>query len=250
MPSSRTLQVALNGDSTHPAMPRTAAEVAADAAATVAAGATLLHLHAFDDDGVETLDEAAVGATVAAVRRACPGVPISMTTFAQVEPDPRARLATVAAWRVLPDLVPANQGEEGIAELADLLRSRGVGVEACVFTEDDAETMLRRGGLDRYVRVVVEPMDDDPDAACARSTAIEDLLRAGGVVLEQVHHGMGRATWPVLRHAAARGHGLRIGLEDTGELPDGTPAPGNAALVEAAVALAGRGPAAGGLAAE
>ncbi|MCS5497952.1 3-keto-5-aminohexanoate cleavage protein [Cnuibacter physcomitrellae] len=50
------LQIALNGDSTHPAMPRTADEIARDAAECVAAGATLLHLHAFDDDGRESLE--------------------------------------------------------------------------------------------------------------------------------------------------------------------------------------------------
>jgi uncharacterized protein (DUF849 family) len=36
---------------------------------------------------------------------------------------------------------------------------------------------------------------------------------------------------------AARGHGIRTGLEDTPVLPDGTPAPGNGALVAAAAEL-------------
>lgn len=234
----RTLQVALNGESAHPAMPRFAEEIAEDAASCVAAGATLLHLHAFDDDGVETLDERAVGRTLRAVRARCPGVPVSMTTFAQIEPDPTRRLATVAAWTELPALVPANQGEDGIVELTDLLLARGVGVEACVFTVAEAETFVRRGGTDRFVRVVVEPMEDDPDEASRHAVAIEEVLRVGQVRLEQVHHGMGSASWPVLRQAVARGHGIRTGLEDTGELPDGTPATGNLDLVRAAVGIA------------
>ncbi|WP_181791756.1 3-keto-5-aminohexanoate cleavage protein, partial [Streptomyces phytophilus] len=43
--------------------------------------------------------------------------------------------------------------------------------------------------------------------------------------------------WPVLRLAAGLGMAARIGLEDTLVLPDGSPAPGNAALVAAAAAL-------------
>jgi uncharacterized protein (DUF849 family) len=37
--------------------------------------------------------------------------------------------------------------------------------------------------------------------------------------------------------ALERGHGVRTGVEDTTVLPDGTPAPDNAALVRAAVAM-------------
>lgn len=67
-PGPRTLQVALNGDSSHPAMPRAAAEIASDAAACVTAGANLPHLHAFDDDGEETLVERPVARAIEAVR--------------------------------------------------------------------------------------------------------------------------------------------------------------------------------------
>lgn len=235
--TSTTLQVALNGGEVHPAMPRTAQEIADDAAACVAAGATLLHLHAYDEDGVETLAEPAVTRAVEAVRARCPGVPISMTTFAQIEPDPVRRLETIDAWTVLPDLVPANQGEEGIVELTDLLVARAVGVEACVFTVDDAETLVRRGQVERFRRIVVEPMEADPDEACRHALAMEEVLARAGVLLEQVHHGMGTASWPVLRQAVARGHGLRTGLEDVDVLADGSPAGGNLALVREAVRL-------------
>lgn len=58
-----------------------------------------------------------------------------------------------------------------------------------------------------------------------------------GVGLEQVHHGDGLACWAVNRRAASRGHGIRIGLEDTPVGPDGRSASGNAELVAAAAAL-------------
>ncbi|MEU1399592.1 3-keto-5-aminohexanoate cleavage protein [Micromonospora zamorensis] len=50
----------------------------------------------------------------------------------------------------------------------------------------------------------------------------------------------GPATWAVLAEAVSRGLHTRVGLEDTLLLPDGTPAPGNAALVTAALAAGAR----------
>lgn len=238
----RTLQVALNGGAVHHAMPLTPDQIAADAAACVAAGANLLHLHAYDDTGAETLSEPAVTQAIEVVRARCPGIPISMTTFAQIEPDPHKRLETVSAWTVLPDLIPANQGESGVVELTELLSGRGVGVEACVFTVAEAETLVRRGGAERFRRIVVEPMESDPADACDHAVAMEAVLSKAGVRLEQVHHGMGSASWPVLRQAIARGHGIRTGLEDVDLLPDDTAATGNLALVRAAVDLLAAAP--------
>jgi uncharacterized protein (DUF849 family) len=54
---------------------------------------------------------------------------------------------------------------------------------------------------------------------------------------EVLLHGEGSSSWPVLRHAVRRGLATRIGLEDVLALPDGTPAPDNAALVRAARAI-------------
>jgi uncharacterized protein (DUF849 family) len=65
------LQACLNGGTTrdaHPSVPQTPAELAADAAAAVTAGAGAVHLHPRDPSGAETLDPAAVLAAVAAVR--------------------------------------------------------------------------------------------------------------------------------------------------------------------------------------
>lgn len=234
-----TLQVALNGGVGDDRMPRTPPETARQAAASVAAGATSIHLHAYDDDGVETLEAGFVAATLTAVRARCPGVPVNMTTFADVEPDPGRRHALVSGWTVLPDLVPANQGEDGIGELAAMLAARGVGVEACLLSDRDTELFLARGRWDRYQRVFVEPVSTDADRAVADAARTARALTDAGCGLEQVHHGVGVATWSVLAQAVRLGHGLRVGLEDTDVLADGTPVPDNAGLVAAAAALLG-----------
>lgn len=233
----RLLQAALNGDREHPAAPRTPEELAAEARAAVDAGAEVLHLHPYDEDGQETLAAEPCAAALRAVRAACPGVPISLSTSAAIEPDPERRLTLVAGWTKLPDLVTANQGEEGILDLCALLLSRGVGIEAGLLTPDDAWAFVASGISPRCTRAMVEPPAPDPDKALADAEAIERVLVAGDIGLEQVHHGDGLASWAVNRRAAARGHGIRTGLEDTPVLPDGRTVSGNGELVAAAASL-------------
>ena len=84
---------------------------------------------------------------------------------------------------------------------------------------------------------MVEPLDADPADAVAHAEAIETVLAAAGITLEQVHHGDGIASWAVNERAIPRGHGIRTGLEDTPVLPDGRLAQGNGDLVAAAALL-------------
>jgi uncharacterized protein (DUF849 family) len=230
------LQAALNGDREHPALPRTPAQLAAEGRAAVQAGARVLHLHPYDG-GRQTLDAGPCAAALRAVRAACPGIPISLSTSADIEPDPGRRLALVGAWTELPELVTANQGEPGIGELCELLLERGIGIEAGLLSLTDAHTFTASGIANRCVRAMIEPLDADPEDAVAHAAAMEDALAAAGVQLEQVHHGDGIASWAVNRRAAARGHGIRTGIEDTPVLPDGRTASGNGELVAAAAAL-------------
>jgi len=237
------LKACLNGGRTiaeHPAVPRTPAELAAEGRAAVDAGAEVLHLHPYDADA-QTLATEPCAAALRAVRAACPGVPISLSTSAEIEPDPARRLELIAAWTDLPELVSANQGEPGIIELCEHLLARGVGIEAGLGAEEDARAFVRSGLAARCTRALVEPHPADPAAAVATAAAIEAVLAAGGVTLEQVHHGDGAATWHVLERAIARGHGIRIGFEDTTVLPDARRAAGNGELVRAAAEMLGRG---------
>jgi uncharacterized protein (DUF849 family) len=231
------LEVALNGSRDHAGVPRTAEQLAEAARAAVAEGARVIHMHPYDALGRETLAAEPCAAALKAVRAACPGVPVSLSTSAEIEPDPRARLDLIARWRVLPDLVSANQGEAGIEALCEYLMARGVGIEAGILSVGDAEAFALSDIKNRCVRVLLEPLDADAAAALAHAAAIEKVLMRGGVSIEQVHHGDGLASWAVNRRALERGHGIRTGLEDTTVLPDGQPARDNAALVRAAAAL-------------
>ena len=237
------LEVALNGSrpsSDHPALPRTPVELASAALSAVQAGAGAVHLHVYDDSGAETFEAAPCAAAIRAVREACPGVPVSLTTSEAVEPDPGRRLELIARWTELPDLVTANQGETGIRELCEHLVERGVGIEAGILELSDAEAFVASGLAPTCVRAMIEPLDQDPERAVADAEAMEDILVKAGITLEQVHHGDGIASWTVNERAITRGHGIRTGLEDTLPLPDGRLAPDNVSLVREAARMLSR----------
>jgi uncharacterized protein (DUF849 family) len=231
------LQAALNGDRDHPALPRTPGELAAEGRAAVDAGARVLHMHPYGEDGRETFEAGACSAALAAVRAVCPGIPISLSTSAAIERDLQRRYTQIAGWIDLPELVTANQGDPGIVDLCELLIGRGVGIEAGLLSVADARALVERGLAPRCVRALIEPLDAEPDDAVAHAEAMERTLTDAGIALEQVHHGDGIASWAVNRRAVERGHGIRTGLEDTPVLPDGRVASGNGELVAAAAAL-------------
>lgn len=231
------LQAALNGDRVHPSAPRTPEQMAVEARAAAAAGAESVHFHPYDAAGHETLDADVCARTIRAVRAACPDISISLSTSAAIENDPKRRLRTIAAWFEMPDYVTANQGEVGILDLCELFLSRGVGIEAGLLSLQDARLFVASGLAPRCRRVMIEPLDADPDEAVLYAERMERAVIEAGIMLQQVHHGDGVASWAVNRRAVERGHGIRTGLEDTPVLPDGRQARDNADLVAAAAAI-------------
>jgi uncharacterized protein (DUF849 family) len=236
------VQAALNGGTArdaHPAVPLTPAELAVAAVAAADAGAGEFHLHPRDLSGAQTLEPEHVLAAVAAVRGAT-GLPVGVTTgIWTVDGDVQRRLALVARWTGpnRPDYASINMNEPGIEELADLLLSLGIGIEAGVWTPADARVLETTGFSDRLVRVLLEPEEPTSAAAVATAAAAAAELARMGITARQVRHGYDLATWDVLRAAVADGQDIRIGLEDTTVLPDGTQASGNADLVAAAALL-------------
>lgn len=225
------LKACLNGARSrdeHPALPLTAEELAGDARACVAAGAGAVHLHPRDRDGRESLAAAVVDPVVAHVKAAC-GVPVGVATGAWVEPDPERRAALVARWRE-PDFASVNLSEDGAPEVMRALLAAGVGIEAGIWSVEDAERLAAISPRPPLVRLLVEVMEGGPEEARAIEAALERL----GIDVPRLVHGEDAACWPVLAFARATGRDTRIGLEDTLVLPDGTRAPGNAALVRAA----------------
>ena len=209
------VQACLNGArpaAYHPALSLTAAAMAADAVACVAAGAAELHLHPHGPDGRESLAPAAMDATVLAVRRACPGTLAGVSTGAWIEGDADRTLVCIEGWHELPDYASVNLAEPGAPAVMEQLWRRGIGVEAGLASVADAE-------------------------ALAAAEGIEAVLARAGLRRAVLLHGLDATVWRFVARAAERRFSTRVGLEDGCLLPDGAMTPGNAALVTAAVGL-------------
>lgn len=252
MPGAVVIKACLNGDrppSEHPALPVRPDEFAREALAAAHAGASLVHIHPRQGDGAESMDADVGAAILTAIRQACPGLRVGVTTGAWVVPDPARRLDLVGSWTVLPDFASVNLSEAGALELAECLLARGIGVEAGLANVEDAALLTASGLAARVERVLVE-VDGPGDAEQVfLAGSIDAVLDDAGVSVPRFEHGRGRPTWAVLARALGNGHQIRIGLEDTLEQPDGSTPRDNGELVAAAVRLArafGREPAAPG----
>jgi uncharacterized protein (DUF849 family) len=233
------LQAALNGDRTtkdHQAVPITSEELSRDAVACVAAGAGAFHIHPRDAAGTETFDARVIDRVTSAVREAC-GVPVGVSTGAWIEPDLHRRLQLIRAWTV-PDYATVNLSEEGALDVIRTLLDAGVGVEAGIWTVEDAHRLAGSGLAEDVVRICVEPVDPPLAEAVALVGRIHRTLDQLRVPNRRLQHADGASTWVVLRDALERGYDIRIGLEDTLLQPDGRLAPGNPSLVRAASGLA------------
>jgi uncharacterized protein (DUF849 family) len=228
------LEVALNGSRTraeHPAIPLMPTEHARDAAAAVAEGAGAIHVHVRDALGRESLAAADVADTLRALRVACPGVPVGVSTGAWIVPDVSRRLALIRGWTAAPDFASVNLHEGGALDVIRALLDKAIGIEAGVWNAPAAKRLLDSGLADRCLRVLIEAGEEpgDPRANLAR---IETAL--GRLDRPRLLHGLDGSAWELLALAARRGYDTRIGFEDTLVLPDGVPAASNAALVATA----------------
>lgn len=249
------IKAAINGGRTrceHSAVPITPDEQAADAVACLNAGAGAIHLHVRStashegpDSEKESLYAEDVAQTLLAVRSVCENAHIAhnnaigVSTGAWILRDTNLRLLAITAWEVLPDFASVNFSEDGAVELANLLISRGVDVEAGLSDTDGAEVFVNSGLVGRCIRVLIEPQEQEMEQALETVSAIEKLLHK--VPAEDSHlppvllHGTEATVWPMMDVAISRGYDVRIGLEDTLVLPDGRMARDNLELVAEAV---------------
>ncbi|GAA3418130.1 hypothetical protein GCM10018952_52610 [Streptosporangium vulgare] len=235
------LKACLNGarrPGDHPAVPLTPLELAEAARGARGAGADAVHMHPRDEAGSESLSAAHIGAAVRAVREACPGLPVGVSTGLWITGwDVDARRDAVRGWAALspgelPDFASANLSEPGFEALWHDLRRLGVQVEAGVWSVEDAEA-LAATGLE-CARVLVEIIGGPAGTALSRARAVLGRLAELGVPGTRLLHGEGDPTWILLDEAGQSGLATRIGLEDVLHSPVGDPVSGNAELVRLA----------------
>jgi uncharacterized protein (DUF849 family) len=234
------IKAAINGLRTpqeHPFIPVTPEQQAAESAAAIAAGAGAIHVHVRDAQGRDSLSPDDIARALEAIRAACPGIPVGVTTGSWIAQNVSQRLELIQGWEVLPDFASVNIHEEGAIQVIRLLLGKGIGVEAGVWNAQAARALLSSGVAGECLRVLMEP-GEEPGCARANLGEIEDVL--GSTYLPRLLHGLDSSAWDMISIAAQRGYDSRTGLEDTLRLPDGTLAKGNAALVTAALSIVKR----------
>jgi uncharacterized protein (DUF849 family) len=220
----------------HPAVPVTPDQLAAAAAGAVEAGAEAVHLHPRGGDGQESLRLTDVGAAVAAVRAACPGTPVGVTTGLWVTGDVWTRRDEVMTWADLdaagrPDFASVNVSEDGWQELTVILADCGIGAEAGICSVADAEATASFEPSADWLRILVEVTGATSATAAMQADEILDVLYAARMTAPILLHGEDEGCWPLVAHAGRLGLATRIGLEDVLTGPDGRDVPDNAELV-------------------
>ena len=275
------LTCALTGVLTDPSrypVPVTPEEMAAEARRAFDAGAAVMHVHfrrqepnhghlpSWDPDVAEEIS--------GAIRDACPGVILNMTTGV-VGPDVEGPLACLR--RLRPEIAACNAGSlnylktrsdgswawppmlfdnpvSKVQTMVDATKETGTRPEFECFDVGIVRSVglfLENGLVEReppplvnFVMGVASGMPADP-------ALLDYLVPRVGVWIPGGAHWqttvIGRQeVWDVHRKAAQLGGSLRTGLEDTFYLPDGSKASSNGELIEALAATArqaGREPA-------
>lgn len=235
------LQACINGmrpKAEHSAIPVTVAEAVEAAVAAVRAGAGEVHVHTRSANGAESLEPDDVAAWVAALRTACPGTAIGITTNERIIPDLARRRTVIDDWRVVPDFASVNLGEADAPSIIGRMADRGVLAEAGLATVDDARRYVAERARGMWVkRVLIEPDAADSVDAVALAEAILAVLASVSRAAPILMHGFEDGAWPVLRRARELGFSVRMGLEDSLVASDGSVAVDNAALVRDALRL-------------
>src|SRR5262249_51528105 len=83
---------AVPGKADNPLVPLTPEEIAADAIACAKAGASVVHVHVRDEDGMPVHRRDLYERAITPIREQAPEVAICVTTSSRVDPDPAARV--------------------------------------------------------------------------------------------------------------------------------------------------------------
>ena len=266
-PDIAILTCALTGvltDPTQHPVPVTPEQMASEARDAFNAGASIMHVHLRQQTPgrghLPSWDPAVAQAVVDAIRDACPGVVINLTTGV-VGPDIAGPLACIRQIR--PEIAACNAGSLNYLKIKDngqwawppmvfdnpvskvqafleVMRETGTHPEFECFDVGIVRSVgmyLKNGLFDdvpelNFVMGVASGMPCDADllALLPRYAPPEAVWQTTLI---------GRAEiWPVHRRTAELGGMLRTGLEDTFYLPDGARASGNGVLVEALARVA------------
>ena len=266
------LTCALTGVLTDPAqhpVPVTAAQMAAEARDAFNAGAAIMHVHVRrQEEGqghLPSWDPDVAAEVCGAIRDACPGVLINLTTGV-IGKDISGPAACIR--RVRPEIAACNAGSLNYLKLrsdgrwawppmvfdnpvAKVQQFLDVMEEAGAHPEFECFDVGIVRSIDMFVRAgMLKPAMGRPEVNLVMGVASgmpcdAELLALlprwlpPGATWQSTLIGR-EEIWPVHQKTAELGGMLRTGLEDSFYLPDGARAPGNGAMIEALAKCAAR----------
>ena len=237
----------------NPAVPITPIEIADDAVRCVRAGASIVHVHARDENGAPTWHANIYAEIIALIRERCPEAIVCVSTSGRLwsEFDKRAEVLDLGG-PLKPDLASLTLGSlnfprqasvndpETIVSLAERMRERGITPELEIFDlgMTDYAQFLRDRGILRppFVFNLLLGSLGTLSATPLHLALLTGALPQGAT---WAGAGIGRFQLPVNALAIASGGHVRVGLEDNLWLDPGKERPAtNLALVERIVTLA------------
>jgi len=241
-----------------PAIPYTAQEIAQEARRSVDAGASIVHIHARQDDGKPAFDVKSYRCIDQAVKELCPEAIINYSTGA-VGIDRDTRIAHIKA--LSPPLAALNMGSMNYAIYSSkkkkfyhdhIFENSFADIEFYLEAMNKAGTLPEMECFDLGHIQNAEPLRDlglIPNNACYSLVMgvlggipanTKNLVHMASSVPNHAHWqviGIGKVQWPLIAVGITMGGGIRVGLEDNFYLKPGVMARSNGELVAKAARL-------------
>jgi len=233
----------------NPAVPYTVEEIGREARLAYEAGASIIHLHVREDDGISTQAEARFAACMAEIKRLCPDVIIQPSTGGAVGMSNAERIQPV---NLHPEMATLDCGtcnfggddvfvntENTIKEFGEKMIELGIKPEVEVFDKGmiDAAIRLNKQG---YIKSpmhfnFVMGVNGGISATPRDFIFMQGSIPPGSTFTAS---GIGRAQFPMAVMAIISGGHVRVGFEDNVYISKGVLAKSNGELVEKVVRLA------------
>jgi 3-keto-5-aminohexanoate cleavage enzyme len=227
----------------HPALPLTPGELAEEARACAAAGATAIHLHVRDQDGRHTLDVERYQEAIAAVREATgPDFVIQVTTESVDRFSAWHQMACVRALRppavsiALREILSEPKARNQAIEFFHWLAGESISAQIILYDTADLHQLIRlvESGtlpLPPLMLFVLGRYRSDQQSSPDDLTPFLELC--GDRSWPFAVCAFGRREAECMVYAARHGGHIRVGFENNLDLPDGRRASSNAELVGA-----------------
>lgn len=212
----------------NPLLPLSVDEIVRDASLCIAAGASIIHVHARDTAGLATADTELFADIIRNIRTVCPDIVITATTSGRLWHEFEKRSAVLDLEdEAKPDMASLTLGSlnfsgsvsinnpDMIERLANKMQERGIKPELEVFDlgmVNYAKILIKKGLLlpPYYFNIILG------NRASAQATLLHVAAIVNDLPEESVWclAGIGAAQLPMNSLGLTMGYGVRVGLED------------------------------------